>query len=185
MNLLDPKERTQLLPAETHAFPGPLPTQIVSTDEFMPVPQTRAQREVDLLEVDEVAGVEAAQTNEQLAPHEEERSDDLVDDSTVAGLGGREVMARKQPRQQAIEAGHLAEEHPQRRESRARDGRTAAGIEDLPSAEAERLGLGYETLRDANPRLVVTSITPFGQTGPYSSAAASGPARLRPAKGAS
>jgi hypothetical protein len=47
MDLLHPDERRRLLPAETHAFPGPLPTQIVSTDEFMPVPQTRAQREVE------------------------------------------------------------------------------------------------------------------------------------------
>src|SRR5688572_27273927 len=47
MNLLDPEEQKRVLPAETHAFPGPLPTQIVSTDEFMPAPQTRAQREVE------------------------------------------------------------------------------------------------------------------------------------------
>ena len=47
MDLLDPKERRRLSPAETHSFPGPIPTQIVSTDEFMPVPQTRRQREVE------------------------------------------------------------------------------------------------------------------------------------------
>ena len=28
-------------------------------------------------------------------------------------------------------------------------------------------GIGYAALREANPRIVVTSITPFGQTGPY------------------
>ncbi|HEX4979219.1 MAG TPA: CoA transferase [Acidimicrobiales bacterium] len=33
----------------------------------------------------------------------------------------------------------------------------------------EGWGLGYESLRSANPRLVLTSITPFGQTGPYAS----------------
>ena len=47
MNLLDPEELTQLLPAEEHAFPAPIPTQIVSSDEFMPAPQTRAQRHVE------------------------------------------------------------------------------------------------------------------------------------------
>lgn len=29
------------------------------------------------------------------------------------------------------------------------------------------LGLGYDALRQVNPGLIVTSITPFGQTGPY------------------
>jgi crotonobetainyl-CoA:carnitine CoA-transferase CaiB-like acyl-CoA transferase len=31
----------------------------------------------------------------------------------------------------------------------------------------EELGLDYESLSAINPRLIVTSITPFGQTGPY------------------
>jgi hypothetical protein len=35
------------LPAETHAFPGPVPTQIVSSDEYFPSPQSTAQREVE------------------------------------------------------------------------------------------------------------------------------------------
>jgi len=30
-----------------------------------------------------------------------------------------------------------------------------------------KLNLGYSALRESNPRLVFTSITPFGQTGPY------------------
>ncbi len=29
------------------------------------------------------------------------------------------------------------------------------------------LGLGYEALRSLNPKLIVVSISPFGQTGPY------------------
>jgi predicted TIM-barrel fold metal-dependent hydrolase len=47
MNLLDPEELRRLLPAERHAFAAPIPTQSVSSDEFMPVPQTRAQRQVE------------------------------------------------------------------------------------------------------------------------------------------
>jgi uncharacterized protein len=47
MGLLSDAELASLLPAETHAFPGPIPTQCVSSDEFMPVPQTRAQRHVE------------------------------------------------------------------------------------------------------------------------------------------
>lgn len=40
-------------------------------------------------------------------------------------------------------------------------------IEDLPAAEQEELGLGYEALAQSNPRLVVSSVTPFGKRGPY------------------
>ncbi|WP_202237267.1 CaiB/BaiF CoA transferase family protein [Actinacidiphila reveromycinica] len=40
-------------------------------------------------------------------------------------------------------------------------------IEDRSPAENERLGLDYASLREINPDLIVTSITPFGQTGPY------------------
>jgi crotonobetainyl-CoA:carnitine CoA-transferase CaiB-like acyl-CoA transferase len=41
-------------------------------------------------------------------------------------------------------------------------------IEDRPPGELGGLGLGYESLRELNPGLVVVSVTPFGQTGPYS-----------------
>jgi len=40
-------------------------------------------------------------------------------------------------------------------------------IEDNPPGEMKDLGLDYESLRAINPRLIMTSITPFGQTGPY------------------
>jgi uncharacterized protein len=43
MGWLDPEELTQLLPAETAAFPSPIPTQSVSSDEFIPAPQTAKQ----------------------------------------------------------------------------------------------------------------------------------------------
>lgn len=40
-------------------------------------------------------------------------------------------------------------------------------IEDKSPREMEELGLTYETLKAINPKLIMTSITPFGQTGPY------------------
>jgi CoA:oxalate CoA-transferase len=40
-------------------------------------------------------------------------------------------------------------------------------VEDNAPARAEELGLSYGELEQINPRLVMTSITPFGQTGPY------------------
>jgi benzylsuccinate CoA-transferase BbsE subunit len=39
-------------------------------------------------------------------------------------------------------------------------------IETSPPGKFERLGLGFEALRRINGRLVLVSITPFGQTGP-------------------
>jgi predicted TIM-barrel fold metal-dependent hydrolase len=47
MRLLSDDELDRLRPAEMHAFPGPIPTQIVSSDEYFPAPQSRAQREVE------------------------------------------------------------------------------------------------------------------------------------------
>ena len=40
-------------------------------------------------------------------------------------------------------------------------------VEDKPPGMLAALGLGYEVLSELNPMLVMTSITPFGQTGPY------------------
>jgi len=40
-------------------------------------------------------------------------------------------------------------------------------IESFPPGYLDGLGLGYEALSNINPGLIVTSITPFGQTGPY------------------
>lgn len=40
-------------------------------------------------------------------------------------------------------------------------------IEDRAPGELEDLGLGHASLSKLNPRLITTSITPFGQTGPY------------------
>src|SRR6185503_17120057 len=45
--MLTPEELEQCLPAEQHAFPSPIPTQCVSSDEYMPCPQTEQQREFE------------------------------------------------------------------------------------------------------------------------------------------
>jgi predicted TIM-barrel fold metal-dependent hydrolase len=47
MRLLSRDEMDRLLPAERHAFPGPVPTQIVSSEEYFPLPQSAAQRAVE------------------------------------------------------------------------------------------------------------------------------------------
>jgi len=47
MKFLSDEQLRDLLPAETSSFPSPVPTQIVSSDEYLPVPQTRRQREVE------------------------------------------------------------------------------------------------------------------------------------------
>ncbi len=41
-------------------------------------------------------------------------------------------------------------------------------LESTPPGYLESLGLGYSRLEHANPALVMVSVTPFGQSGPYS-----------------
>lgn len=41
-------------------------------------------------------------------------------------------------------------------------------IENQPIGWMEQTGFGYDMVREINPRLVMTSVTPFGSTGPYS-----------------
>ncbi len=45
-------------------------------------------------------------------------------------------------------------------------------IHNLPPPEMDRAGLSYDRLRANNPRLVMTSITPYGLSGPYRDRAA-------------
>jgi crotonobetainyl-CoA:carnitine CoA-transferase CaiB-like acyl-CoA transferase len=40
-------------------------------------------------------------------------------------------------------------------------------IENMQPPEMQNLGLGYEAFAEANPRLIVTSVTAFGRSGPY------------------
>src|SRR5262245_34443238 len=47
MRLLSDHELDSVQPAEIAAFPGPIPTQSVSSDEFMPAPQTQKQGRVE------------------------------------------------------------------------------------------------------------------------------------------
>jgi crotonobetainyl-CoA:carnitine CoA-transferase CaiB-like acyl-CoA transferase len=44
---------------------------------------------------------------------------------------------------------------------------TDIAVESFSPGVMARLGLDYETLKEINPKLVMTSITNFGQTGPY------------------
>jgi len=40
-------------------------------------------------------------------------------------------------------------------------------VENNPPQMMKNLGLDYESLKKENPQLIMTSITPYGQTGPY------------------
>ena len=40
-------------------------------------------------------------------------------------------------------------------------------IESAPPGHMDHLGIGFDTLKQANPRIVYVAITPFGQDGPY------------------
>lgn len=40
-------------------------------------------------------------------------------------------------------------------------------VESFPPSYMDQLGLGYPRLGSENPRLIYTSVSPFGQTGPY------------------
>ncbi len=40
-------------------------------------------------------------------------------------------------------------------------------IESFPPGYMDKIGLGYPKLNEVNPGIIMTSITPFGQTGPY------------------
>src|SRR4051794_7545966 len=44
---LSERELSELSPAETAAFPSPVPTQMVSNGEFNPLPQSADQRKVE------------------------------------------------------------------------------------------------------------------------------------------
>ncbi len=52
--------------------------------------------------------------------------------------------------------------------------RADALVESFRPGHLERLGLGPDVLRDLNPRLVITRISAFGQTGPWRDREASG-----------
>jgi CoA:oxalate CoA-transferase len=47
-------------------------------------------------------------------------------------------------------------------------GRADVLVENFRPGTMEQLGFGYEQLREANPRLIVASVSGFGQTGPWS-----------------
>lgn len=45
--------------------------------------------------------------------------------------------------------------------------RTHFVLESFPPGYLDEIGLGYSTMKEANPEIILTSITPFGQDGPY------------------
>jgi uncharacterized protein len=47
MKFLSDEQLNALLPAESSTFPSPVPTQIVASDEYLPVPQSEKQRQVE------------------------------------------------------------------------------------------------------------------------------------------
>jgi hypothetical protein len=47
MRAISPEQLSELLPAEDTGFRSPIPTQIMSSDEYLPAPQTEEQREVE------------------------------------------------------------------------------------------------------------------------------------------
>jgi uncharacterized protein len=47
MQYLEPNRRKHMAPAETNSFAAPVPTQIVSSEEYFPPPQTAKQKEVE------------------------------------------------------------------------------------------------------------------------------------------
>jgi crotonobetainyl-CoA:carnitine CoA-transferase CaiB-like acyl-CoA transferase len=40
-------------------------------------------------------------------------------------------------------------------------------VENIPPKKMKEFGISYQLLKDINPSIIMTSITPFGQTGPY------------------
>jgi predicted TIM-barrel fold metal-dependent hydrolase len=48
MRFIGPEHMSQLSPAEEATFTSPIPTQIVSSDEYLPAPQSEKQREVEV-----------------------------------------------------------------------------------------------------------------------------------------
>lgn len=58
--------------------------------------------------------------------------------------------------------------HPRARELVLRmAGRADVVVENFRPGTMDRLGLGYEAWREANPRLVYAAVSGFGRTGPY------------------
>ena len=59
MGFLTDEEIADLRPAQDTMFPSPIPTQVVASDEFAPIPQTPQQREVEArikVMADEIGG---------------------------------------------------------------------------------------------------------------------------------
>ncbi len=61
MHFLNDEELNQLLGAEEAAFPSPVPTQVVSSDEYLPSPQSAEQKQVEARLIDMADSIAAKQ----------------------------------------------------------------------------------------------------------------------------
>lgn len=103
----------------------------------------------DVIKVEPPAGETARQMGPRLAP----------------GLSAAYLAVNRNKRGLTLDLGQAAGVEILKRLVRTAD----VLVENYRPGVAGRLGVGYDTLRRINPRLVYCSISGFGQTGPYAS----------------
>ena len=64
MGLLSDTETARLVPASAADSPTPVPVRVVSSDEFLPIPQTERQKQVEARLNAELGGIEERRTRE-------------------------------------------------------------------------------------------------------------------------
>ena len=81
----------------------------------------------------------------------------------AGGLGGRFLQVNRDKRSLALNLKTDAGKAALVRMVKAAD----VVVESFRPGVMDRLGLGWDTLREANPRVILCSLSSFGQTGPY------------------